>query len=331
MRATAVPPLLPSFLIALSLAAAAGCGEPFPPANRIQELRVLAIKSEPVAPAPGESTTLSALVYTPMPDPSVTYAWSWCPLPGASKDGYPCLIDEAQLQSMAGMAGQTLPPYNLGNGETAQLPHTIDPVVLQQLCAARAATVVGGQPLGADCDGGFPVQIKVTVKTATDEVTAVRRLRLRLAPGGEPNNNPRIEGLSLIEETPDGMEIATSIEEGMPRTLFRAPEDQTLRATVPLEVAEPYTGKDNNLQPTATRERLSMVWFIESGDTDEDTTSFVADLVGARPITEAFTNTWSPARVKDYPRDTARLILVLKDNREGVVWRDISFRLMEAP
>src|SRR5687767_1930911 len=139
-------------LYAVVVATTAGCGEGFPPPNRIQELRVLAIKSEPVAPAPGESTTLSALVFTPDNDPSVTYAWSWCPLPGAANDGYPCLIDEAQLAAMAGMAGQMLPPYNLGNGPTAELTHTIDPLILQQLCAARGGTVVGGQPLSIDCD-----------------------------------------------------------------------------------------------------------------------------------------------------------------------------------
>ena len=55
------------------LALASGCaGEEFDPFNRLTSLRVLAIKSEPVAPAPGEVTTLSSLLYVPegMPDPN---------------------------------------------------------------------------------------------------------------------------------------------------------------------------------------------------------------------------------------------------------------------
>ena len=253
-------------LIALLLAA--GCEEPFPPSNRIQELRVLAIKSEPVAPAPGETTTLSALVFTPEPDPTLTYSWSWCPLPGSGNDGYPCAIDEAMLAALAGSAGQKLPPYDLGTGETAQLPHTLDPAVLKQICSAGAGTMrptmIAGQSLTLDCNGGFPVQVKLRVKTATDEVVAVRRLRIRVEAGGEPSTNPTIGQLyrTKMKEDDDDVEVSADPITMAPNIRLIRGEDSHLRVEVADTVAETYTGRNDDLQPFSTRERMTISWFV---------------------------------------------------------------------
>ena len=45
---------------AMSAAVVAGCGPGFEPPNRLNSPRVLAIKSDPVAPAFGDTTMLSA-------------------------------------------------------------------------------------------------------------------------------------------------------------------------------------------------------------------------------------------------------------------------------
>lgn len=316
----------------LLAALAGGCGEGFPPENRIEQLRVMAIRSEPVAPAPGETTTLSALVYTPTPaDPTLSYAWSWCPLAGSPNDGYPCAIDEGQLAGMAGQAGVSFPPYDLGTGATAQLPHTVPPALLQQLCAAAGMTMVGGQLLELNCDGGFPVQVKLTVKTATDEVKAVRRLRLRLAAGaagGEPNTNPRIDNLFLVTRDEAGNETsAMPITDAADLTIFRAKE-ALLRAVVPADSAEPYTGKDIDQKPKATTESLSLTWMVETGDTKEETTNYVE---GLNTLEQAMKNEWEPERAKDYAPTTAKIFLILRDNRDGVAWRSGTVMLGEAP
>ena len=46
---------------ALLVAASSCAGDDFDPYNRLGSLRVLAIKSDPVAPAPGERATLTSL------------------------------------------------------------------------------------------------------------------------------------------------------------------------------------------------------------------------------------------------------------------------------
>ena len=56
---------------------AAGCAADWDPFNRLNSLRVLAIRNEPVAPASGETTTFSALVYTPSGQDPATLEYSW--------------------------------------------------------------------------------------------------------------------------------------------------------------------------------------------------------------------------------------------------------------
>jgi hypothetical protein len=49
------------------------------------------------------------------------------------------------------------------------------------------------------------------------------------------------------------------------------------------------------------------------------------------PLERALTNKWEPASTKDYPRDTARVVVVIRDHRGGVGWRSAIVRLGETP
>jgi hypothetical protein len=318
----------PVTVVTLAVALASGlggCGEDFDPFNRLTSLRVLAIKADPPSPGPGETTTLSALVYTPpslMGDAAaaaVTFQWSWCPFPGSANEGYPCAVSEAELQSMAMQAGIAVPAYDLGPGPTAMLPHSLNPLLLQQICAG-----VEGLPQTIDCEGGFPAQVKLVVRAGGDEVVTVRTLRLRFGTS-EPNANPRIDGLTI--SLPD-MVVDLPIGETPEVTIPRA-EASLLKAAVPLDmVAERYTGKDENMQVAMLREQLTLTWFVESGDTDEERTRWVE---GGYQAEKTFENEWTPDRVKDYARDTSKVIVVIRDNRGGVDWRGAAVRLEAAP
>ena len=322
------PRLLCPSIVAFSLAAAlGGCGEDFDPFNRINSLRVLAIKADPASPGPGETTTLSTLTFAPPAmsmsgdggPPPITYQWSWCPLPGPANQGYPCTVSEAELQSMAMQAGLFVPRYDLGTEATARLIHGLNPLLLQQICAG-----VEGLPQTIDCEGGFPVQIKLVVKAGGDEVVSVRTLRLRFGTS-EANGNPRIDGLAIrLPEAMVDLPIGETPEVTIPRAVA-----SLLKAVVPLEtVAERYTGKDENMQVAMLREQLTLSWFIESGDTDEQRTRWVEG--GFRPE-KTFENEWTPDRVKDYAPGTSRVIVVIRDNRGGVDWRAAAVRLEATP
>src|SRR5215468_7553226 len=116
----------PAILVLALLAAA--CAQDFDPYYLLNSPRVLALRSDPVAPYTDETTTLSAYVYLP-PGAAVTdRAWSWCPAPGSANDGYPCLVTEAQL-------GGAVPAFDLGHGETASFKNSIAPEALRQICS----------------------------------------------------------------------------------------------------------------------------------------------------------------------------------------------------
>ena len=158
----------------LLFALVCGCaGEEFDPFNRLTSLRVLAIKSEPVTPGPGEATTLSSLLYVPEDQSEPELAWSWCPFPGSPDEGYPCETDEHSLGELGEVL--QLPPLELGTGATATLENTLDPEIASLFCQGEADA--SALPY---CDEGFPVQVKLRVKTDQDEVVAVRKLVLRI-------------------------------------------------------------------------------------------------------------------------------------------------------
>lgn len=321
--ALVLAPLLVSLLAA---GGDGGCSRDFPPYNRLTDLRVLGIQSEPPAPGPGEVATLSALVFTPPGFPAPSYKWSWCPFPGLSNDGYKCQITEAEIAQMfPGQAGQ-VPSFDLGTGETATLPNSIDPGLLQALCAG-----VGGGPPLADCAHGFPFQVELTVTTDSDdpafdeEVKAVTTARWRFDAAMPPNTNP-----------PIGILTAT-VAGGSPEELTETPATTPLprdvatqiEAQIPRAAAEPYDGFDDDGNPRPLTERLFMTWFVETGWTDDTRTSFSPTTNGdaadpaedTRRFQKLQRNTWTPELEKDYRPNTARLYVVIHDNRGGVSWK----------
>jgi hypothetical protein len=310
-------PFRPFAALSLLLALAApACEDPFDPYNRLTSLRVLAIRADPPLPAPGETSTFSALVYSKPDDPPLSFKWSWCPQPGPAEEGYPCRISEDQVTALAA-AGVTLPSFDLGDQPTAQLTHAVDPLILTQLCEGA------GLPQVPRCEGGFPIQIRLTITSATKTVTAVRELRLRLGAAAEANTNPTIEG--LMAQPPE--QELQALDEQASMTLPRH-EKSVIRAVVPEAVAEEYDGLDNDRRPARVHEILALTWFVESGDTKSERTSFIH---GQIPLADALENQWTPARTKDYESSRSRIIVVIRDSRGGVAWREGSVMLGETP
>ncbi|HVR62312.1 MAG TPA: hypothetical protein VMU50_10460 [Polyangia bacterium] len=310
-----------ALLFALAIGGA-GCGANFDPYERLEGLRILAVKTEPVSPAPGDSTTLSALVYTPPPagpmaaPPAITYRWSWCPFAGTANDGYRCLVTEDQLRAVAPDA----PPFDLPPDPTepkqATFHHTLDPAMLKNVCAGLA-----GLPPPPDCRAGFPVTIYLTVTTPDDEVTAIRTLSLLLAPATEPNTNPAIGDLLAVG--------ADGTEKPLDGATLKRHFDNGVKATVSEEAAEAYDGFDDNGKPARVQERLFISWFVETGTVKHPRTGFNATTT--IPFADLLPNTWNPQRASLYGRDTAQLFAVLRDSREGVAWTSATASLEPTP
>ena len=302
--------------IALPLVA---CRPDFAPFNRLEALRVLAVQAEPATPLADETATLSALVYTPTPDPTLSYHWSWCPVGGSSSDGYKCPFKEEDLNGYLSIAQlPPLPPYDLGTGETAAFTNSIDVKVFMAICGGLFTP-----GLHIDCSGGFPLQITLTVSTATDSVTAVQNMKLRFDPAMSANTNPTIDGLSALMANVR-VPLTELAEVTLPRDVATP-----IFAIASEAVAETYLGLDDNGAPATLTERLFMTWFVESGDADNPRTSFIDN--GTTTFAALLENTWIPAKTKDYPLPTARLYVVLHDNRGGVSWRSGTVNLEPTP
>jgi hypothetical protein len=150
----------------------------------------------------------------------------------------------------------------------------------------------------------------------------VRTVRLRFDPATPPSANPQIDALSATIEGAD-QPIGDTADVTLPRR-----EKTELHAAVAEAAAETYPGKRDDGTPADVRERVFLTWFVETGDTDDERTSFIE---GDVPFERLRVNKWEPAATKDYAKDTARLIVIIRDNRGGVGWRSGIVRLGETP
>jgi hypothetical protein len=311
--------------LVVAASAGAGCLPAFDPYNRLLSLRVLAISSEPVAPAPGETTTLAALVYRPRDQTDPTYAWSWCPVVGPSTEGYPCLVTEAEASAALGQPVS----FDLGSAPTAQLINSFTPAQLTAACQAAGA----GQPQPPDCATAFPVSVilKVTGSDSvggSDVVTAILPLDLLIDANQPRNANPTISqpAATLAGDTVPTDLTATGGDPAGP--LLPRFKETPIGVVVPDSASETYMGTDINGDPGPVREQLSLTWFVETGDTQHVYTSFIDGVVA---LDDASKNQWTPAVKKTYAPDDAELIVVVRDDRGGAAWTSGFVRLEDAP
>ena len=304
MTSTRLPSYALGGLATLALAGACNTSD-FPEVTRLDRLRILAVRAEPVNPAEDTSTVLEPLVYTNSGQAS-TFAWSWCPILGFSADGFECPLAQADLDALATQLGldEPPPPLELGTDPTQSWKNVFPAATLATICAQ------GVNGFDLDCDGGFPVRFKVTISNDGTSViaTTVVRLPIDAAPS---NVNPSIAGIQAIL---DGQPVA--IDESAAATIPRL-EETELRAVVDPAQSESYPALTVDGKPTTLKERLIVSWFSEQGDISTPITAFID---GKTDLADALENTIQPLTTEDDPADQARLILVLRDNRGGVSW-----------
>jgi hypothetical protein len=122
-------------LLLILLTGLTACDNEISSASRLRRPRLLAVQAEPPNPAFGQSTRLRPLVYLP-PGESVSYEWSWCPVPTTPDDGYQCPVEQAAVDNVAALAGLAeIPPLFLGTTETIEFTNPFPPALLASLCA----------------------------------------------------------------------------------------------------------------------------------------------------------------------------------------------------
>jgi hypothetical protein len=318
-------PAVAAAVIASGAVIGAGCGEDFDPYERLTALRVFAMKSEvrtqPAAPngafqtspLPNDTVTLAPLMYVPADDMTTEFKWWWCPFPGPATTGYECLVTETDLEARTGI---DVPSFELGIDPTQTFTHTLPPEIIAALCAG-----IPGMTAAANCEGGFPIQIRMFVKSAKDPgITVVSTLRLRIdstdpaLPPMPANFNPMVD--TTMTPTPIealGMPIPDVADPAV--TIPRDRETNIVVVGLGEDQAESYTGLDDDDNVVTQRERLTLSWFVESGNIEFERTAFIENI---EPITDTVRNGWTPALVRDYAPDTAKIVVIIRDNRGGV-------------
>jgi hypothetical protein len=219
----------------------AGCGSGFDPAWYVQDLRVLAVKAEPPEVAPGQTTTLTALVADPS-GAAIEVTWAACTTPASPGRGpiSPECFNEA--------AGPHLVPLGSGISIVAPIP---------ALSPERF--------LPADASGGVYLPVVLDARAAERQVDAA--FRVRLSRGGLPNRNPVLDGVFVVTAaglTPLPPDDAAPFE-------VQAGEQVTLRATFADGSDEAY----EIVVPGQTRpatELLRVSWFATGGSLSEPVT-----------------------------------------------------------
>jgi len=288
--------------------------------------RVLAIKSEPVAPAPGDTTLLTAETYTPNGVP-LNYDWSWCPVTPSA--GAPCPFSDDDVSTLAGVP-LTL---HLGSDAMVSFEHNIPPQLLQMLCDGMP-----GFP-APDCTDGFPIQVRLFVCTDGDPamctttangVEAVRPMRLRFRDTDQPNANPTITGLHALIA---GMDPPPDLRATPSPTLVRKKQTVITADIHPDQDAQQYMGLNDEGVAATVYERLTLTWFVESGDTNHLRTSYIQGTSATGDASDRLK--WTPAYLKDEKdslrsdKNVSRIIVVIRDNRDGVAWIEGSAQLVE--
>lgn len=333
-------------LVLLGLVA---CDNEISSSSRLRRSRLLAVQAEPPNPAFGQTTHLRPLVYLPAGQ-SVTYEWSWCPVPTSSDDGYRCPVDQAALDLLAAQTGLVgIPPLALGTTETIEFTNPFPPALLASLCAGDSSTTNlffanttadKGRRVFPCTPATLSVQIMLTIRGSITESGALS-LRLPSDESTPGNSNPVVSGINAL--LPD----ASGLLDDVGSVLVARNVKVRLRAQVDEAQSETYLDRqvgDNDdfvrdshgqLVLAPTRERLRLTWFSEAGGFVDSATEWgPGDLDSkGQPLlfSSAIENDWSTPKIEDDPASSSLVLVVVRDNRGGVSWAQGRATLGETP
>lgn len=281
-----------------------GCTSPFDPAAYVTGLRVLGVKAEPPEIAPGETSSLSALVVD-TDGAAVSYSWASCLDPPGPND--PGINPDCVTQDSA--------PFLTPLGGAATTTVTMPNVTAEQL----------GLP---DYTLGVYLPVRLTVDASGGAVDGrglaeVRSIyRVRFATGLAPRNqNPKLSGLYVVAGPgyPDGgVTSITPLDDAHPLPAPLTLGDKiTLRALIDIDSLETYPqvgGDPNDPSLVMAIEQPRFQWYATAGSFD--TTATRVD----RPDTVFTLDTHVPGAPDGGGPATVTIWVVAHDERGGTDW-----------
>jgi hypothetical protein len=292
--------------IAIPLALFA-CSNDFAPYSELDRLRILAIRSEPAMPLPGESATLSALTFAPAGQ-IPAYHWSWCPVVPPASSNYSCPMDQATAdQIFAGSLepGIALPSLDLGQGLTADFTNPFALASLSDLCTNGFSSP--GFSQGLTCEQGYPVLVVLDVSVTGASLRAGFVVWLPASMPPVINQNPSLSALSL-----DSIGLET------PQNSIGFLPGQKVIVQVQINPAEVRPIPPSEGPPGQRLEHMWASWFADAGRIDKTRTAYIDDVA---PLDQTSQNTWTAPTAEEWPSDNLfHFAVVLRDDRGGASW-----------
>lgn len=351
------------------------CGSDFDERSEIIDLRVLAVRADTPWLRPGESTAIEPLIVGEQSSPEpLSYRWRWCPLLGPNNLAFECLVTPELIAEQVNQdADISEDIYELGNSRNTQFRYNelLTPELVEEICLSiRAIGEIPTQVNLPECDGTFPISIRLDITDGEKILTVFKTIRLIYQDDIEPNSNPNISRYQSAEGIIPGQDILQLRTDSIIRTEtatlpfdrgfiielvsqsdsstnsqaiedILTPEAQLERISEFTE--EPRQVIDDNGDVVEviidTREQITVSWFSDTGSFDREREGFLPDTI--QPIepdgptqVNAWLNTrqnvWFTPTMEEFPGGQATIYVVVRDNREGISWVSLPVSIGEA-
>ncbi|MBX2813468.1 MAG: hypothetical protein KTR25_16750 [Myxococcales bacterium] len=345
-----------------------GCGSDFEPRSKITGFRILSVQASPSWLALSlanenrfPTTILSTLTVGATNPDALEYRWRWCPLLGSNSLAFECLISSEELVSGTNIDGISTDLYELGSESTVSFPNTsITPAFVEELCLTiRSQPEISSQVTLPECNGTFPISIRVDITDGEQIATAFKDVQLiydeELLGTENINRDPSLDGweIRLLRQ---GLPIEDSLIE-LDETLTlqlrkqaSTNEDEAPNNTLD-EFSQFYT--DTCEEPlddgtvierdVTTRERVTLSWFITAGSIQDERTGYVPGPICDPGIIdsndqgviqeweEAKINRWDSPRFRDELVETSSVTIyvIARDNRGGASYTSTTVQVRE--
>jgi hypothetical protein len=303
-----------------------GCDPHFAAYNELESTRVLAVRAQPAELTEGASSLLDALIYRDH-DEAVEQTWSWCPWSSDPNGGFRCPVDQALLNEAwkkAGLAGSA-PALELGRGETSSLSFPGTTAQARALCEALGEAQVDSF-LEPNCEARWEWSVRLSLHGKQTHIETIKSVALLLDPKAAPNQNPELTSFAVEAREQNGQhgQKPVTLDSGAAAELA-AGQHYDLTVKLAADAAEIYqpVPVPGQTQVPATREALTLTWFVDAGSTDHVRTTYAE---GVESLHDATRNSWS---APDKP-EAVKLFVVVRDHRGGVDFRAGTIQLVGA-
>lgn len=342
-RSTHPRRLVAALTLGVLALASTQCNPPFDPYWRVDKLRILSIKSDPITVKPGQRATFTALVENP-DDVPLTYHWEWCPFLVSSDSKYECPITRDQLIELFAAqipegslppgfdVGALVPEFDLGEGEQAELPYPLTPEVVLGLCEGLQGFLAGSDladdaAVSSSCEQGYDVNLRLVVTPQGGEpMIAAKKFTLWTGSELDDNHNPRVDAIEIrLKQREDLAKVQAMLPwvsepTGTEGGWYRLPEDAPtpvvanipfeLRSVIDPESVETFQrpaprGSELERLPPE-QEGLEIRWMVGGGSLNDSRQLFGPE---SKPLDEvAVTELVIDYRTGDFSRAERRLL-----------------------